>query len=368
MLIVHCADFHIGYRSYTKRDDDTGMNLRMKDMYDAFDHVCDFVTTRNDVGIMIVAGDFFNSIRPSNFAYNHIIGKLNEVTHRGIAVCIVGGNHDTPKNMYSVSPLDVIEHVDGVHVCTGDYHYEDIEGVRVHMVPYCLDKETLVENLNRAGANLYTGRNILALHGSVMDFKVLEHDEVLLDRNEVLDLSQTFDYVALGHYHDSVEVADHVWYAGSLERMSWNEKNDSKGFVVYDTVTKEVEQIEYDARQMYELEPYDVNDLPLTSSLTRAVLEHIEQEGISDKICRMKILNVPVTLNKSLDLKRLREATKDAAHFNFIFEMKEDEFDLTVERTSFKTLKEEWAEFAQKCQLSDEIRELGRTYIEEADQ
>src|SRR4030067_894211 len=40
-----------------------------------------------------------------------------------------------------------------------------------------------------------------------------------------------FDYVALGHYHKFSKVQERVFYAGSTERISFNEIGQDKGFV-----------------------------------------------------------------------------------------------------------------------------------------
>ena len=48
-------------------------------------------------------------------------------------------------------------------------------------------------------------------------------------------LADTFDYIALGHYHIQSQVTDNAWYAGSTEFLTYGEIHDTKGGLVVDT-------------------------------------------------------------------------------------------------------------------------------------
>ena len=50
----------------------------------------------------------------------------------------------------------------------------------------------------------------------------------------MIQAAAAFDYIALGHLHHAQPVSDNAYYAGSLERLSFADTADRKGFVVVD--------------------------------------------------------------------------------------------------------------------------------------
>lgn len=66
-----------------------------------------------------------------------------------------------------------------------------------------------------------------------------------IDKISIRDLSK-FDLAILGHYHKPQYIEGSktdVYYAGSLIHRDWNDKNEQKRFLVYDTESLQVESI-----------------------------------------------------------------------------------------------------------------------------
>ncbi len=80
MRIAHLADLHLGFRAY-HRVTPRGINVREADVADAFRRavarVCDL---RPD--LVLVAGDIFHTVRPSNTAIAEAFRHFSILTER----------------------------------------------------------------------------------------------------------------------------------------------------------------------------------------------------------------------------------------------------------------------------------------------
>jgi DNA repair exonuclease SbcCD nuclease subunit len=117
------------------------------------------------------------------------------------------------------------------------------------------ERETTADQLNRPIAQRVTDwikglradprfdtrlRTVLVAHMSVTGaqfsrgrFTLTEQYDVIADAN---DLPSGWDYVALGHVHKPQCLGGlaHVRYAGSLDRLDFNERDEDKGIVLVD--------------------------------------------------------------------------------------------------------------------------------------
>lgn len=94
-------------------------------------------------------------------------------------------------------------------------------------------------------------KNIMMMHCSVGAWYLMqEFGEWVYPTNKKYIFSK-MDYVALGHWHGFGKVGKHenVYYSGSLERTSLNDKRNTKGFTLItfdDTLTIEYKEIKSD--------------------------------------------------------------------------------------------------------------------------
>ena len=97
MKLAHLADLHLGFRQL-ERQTPRGGNQREADVAEAFQRaVDDIVEQRPD--LIIIAGDVFHSVRPTNPAILFLFKKLAEL-RAGLPesrIVLVAGNHDTPR-------------------------------------------------------------------------------------------------------------------------------------------------------------------------------------------------------------------------------------------------------------------------------
>ncbi|HET7583896.1 MAG TPA: metallophosphoesterase [Gemmatimonadaceae bacterium] len=326
MRLVHLADLHLGYRQY-HRLTPTGLNLREADVARAFRRAVDrIVEIRPD--IVTVAGDVFHSVRPMNPAiidafhqFSRLVAALPDAV-----IVIVAGNHDRPRSTETGCILRLFSRL-GIHVV-------DAEAQRLAFPERDLSI-LAVPDLAHGHAELTPDpsarHNVLLLHGEVegvFPATAPRADRATLEISRAELGAARWSYVALGHYHVYREVAPNAFYAGSLEYVSTNpwgelvEEREAgipgKGFIEVDLVSGE--------HRFHHVEPARrLVDLPQVSArgmsaaeLDAAIRERVEKcdGGITDRIVRLVVRDVPRHVVRDLDHKALREYKRQAVHFH----------------------------------------------------
>ncbi|HEX8694572.1 MAG TPA: exonuclease SbcCD subunit D [Longimicrobium sp.] len=323
MRIAHLADLHLGYRAY-HRATPRGVNVREADVADAFRHaVAQVADLRPDV--VLVAGDVFHTVRPSNTAIAEAFRQFCVLTERlpGVPVVMIAGNHDSPRSADTGNILALFREIDGVHVI-----YEDCRPVKlpklaasVLCIPHCT---LAVEHETRMDPDPAAKHNLLMLHGTV---RGAEADEKLRITTEFggAEVENTaigperWDYVALGHYHVATDLAPNMWYPGGLERTSaniWFEKGP-KGFLLYDTEARAADFHPVPTREIVDLPKVEAAGLS-PAEVDEAIGARVEsiEDGVRGKMVRLVVYDVPRSVVRELNHKRIREWKAEALHFH----------------------------------------------------
>lgn len=369
--IFHVADTHIGYSAYRKIDEDTGLNQREVDTYASFMQFIDrAIAEKPDV--ILHAGDLFDSVRPTNRAISFVLEQLLRLNEASIPFVAISGNHETPRLKETGSIFSLFEHIPTVHAIYKDrYEVIKLNTVTIHAIPHCDDieaeKQKLLANTDRSGIN------VALLHASVYGagkqmFLMDEFNEQLIAIHDLIG----FDYVALGHYHKHTRVRDDVYYAGSTEHFSFNEVNEAKGFlevIVNEQGKREVVFHELKTRTMVDLEPVICTDLD-AQEIKRAIVERIEGSSPQDKVVRLKVQDIPLSVYHVLDFDELKRLTKSAVHFELKYEFRRDNESLAAEHPSFRSLHTEFEHFMEQYAVGTEVdkkrlKALGLQYMQE---
>ncbi len=328
MKLAHLADLHLGFRQY-HRQTASGLNQREADVAQAFRRAVDqVIVARPDV--VIVAGDIFHSVRPTNpailFAF-HQFQRLREALPT-VPLIIISGNHDTPRSTETGSILELLESV-GAEVVSAESRrlaYPAL-GLSVLAVPHTALVSPERPELRPQGEEPY---QVLVLHGEVdgifpSDRSAVEYGGAVLSPDELA--RGGWSYVALGHYHVQREVAPRTWYSGALDYVSpnpWGELADErehrirgKGWLLVDLATGVVErQPVVPARRIIDLPPIDgegCSAVELDQALATA-LAGIEG-GYADQIVRQVLRNVPRHVGREMNHLAIRAAKAEALHF-----------------------------------------------------
>ena len=326
MRLVHLSDLHLGYRQY-QRLTPGGVNQREADVAATFRAAIDrVIAIRPDV--IVVAGDVFHSVRPTNQAILHAFIQFTRLAHAlpDAIVVLVAGNHDTPRSTETGGILQLFAQL-GLQVVDREprrFAYPE-RGLSILAVPD-------VPNMTRPSLTPDPDAriNLLVLHGEVQG--MLPANAAANDRASV-EISHEelgaarWDYVALGHYHVYREVAPNAFYSGSIDYTSantWGELYEQriagiggKGFIERDLVTGEHRfHVLEAARPLIDLPPVNGRGLsaPEVDERIRAAVEGCVG-GIDDKIVRLTARDVPRHIARELDHRAIREYKRRALNF-----------------------------------------------------
>jgi exonuclease SbcD len=326
--LAHIADPHLGIRQY-HRQTPAGINQREADIAQAFRLAVDgVIAARPDA--VVVAGDLFHSVRPTNaaivFAFRQL-QRLREALPKA-PIVLIAGNHDTPRSTETGSILRLFEEL-GVDVATDEARrlvYPALD-LSVLAVPHQALVGGARPSLRPDGPERH---RVLVLHGEVegvfpFDRSAAEYGGALLGLQELAPAE--WSYVALGHYHVQHEVAPRVWYAGSLEYVSpnvWGELIDEadhglsgKGWLLADLERNTVERREVPlARAILDLVPVEAEGLP-AATVSALIAERVRAVpgGVEDRIVRLRVWNIPRHVARELDHAAIRALKSAALHF-----------------------------------------------------
>ncbi len=269
--ILHASDFHLGvtFRGFIG---DNVQEVRKNDFYRNVQRVFNEALKRK-VDIIIISGDVFHRSDPSNKDLVFISEQIGNVVKHGIKVVIIAGNHDRPKVLGSVNPLlalvkanapnfyfiqsapkkPLLIDVKGKSIAIVAMPYIDPRAIRslnisysglfrrtinklIEMIPSDVDYKIFVGHLTLSGAKIND------IHGIYLNEPSLNLEDIYY---------REFDYVALGHVHTPQKIRENVYYAGSIERIDFSERNENKGFLIVELLDQvNVKQFELECREM----------------------------------------------------------------------------------------------------------------------
>lgn len=324
MIIAHIADLHLGYRAY-HRVTARGVNAREADVADAFREAVDAIV-RIEPDLVLVAGDVFHTVRPSNSAIAEAFRQFSSLRDRlpGVPIVMIAGNHDSPRSSDTGNILSLFREIPRVEVVTEEAQRVRLEAIDASVL--CLPHNALAraEEIDLS-PDPDAAVNVMMLHGTIAGSAaegkiryVSEYGGVSVTDTDIGP--ERWDYVALGHYHIATALAPNMWYSGGIERTStnvWAEADGAKGFVAYDTERR--------SAIFHPVRTRPVLDLPRISAAGRAAAEVDEAieaavaeipGGVEGKIVRLVVADIPRHVVRELNHRRIRELKAEALHFH----------------------------------------------------
>lgn len=253
--VVHTADWHLGKRlcDFSREEEHRQFLTWLSDQ---------LRTLQAD--ILIVAGDIFDSANPPHSATSMLyqfLTTLHQETQ--CEVVLIGGNHDSPKQLQAVAPLLKTHRV---HVCgmlsddEKDCLIEIGEPVKavIAAVPFLRDRDVRLgqsgETLQDIQANLIAGIKSIYDSASIAAKKYADQKIPTIATGHLTTLGSSssdselsihvgglgafpcsgfpddFHYVALGHLHrpQKADAAGRIQYSGSPIPLSFSEAEDNK--------------------------------------------------------------------------------------------------------------------------------------------
>ena len=331
--IVHCSDLHLDKnfnvgsiaRNY----------IRKKDLDDNFSEVVSYAID-NRADLFLISGDVFDRVMPGNFSRDFLARQLKDLNGHGISVFIVGGNHDVPK--VPEIPTLALDVLDTVGLATV-FSRSDILGHRtlnVNGLNVCVSGKSYFSQ--RENENPLAGQkipvdgdvNILMLHGSLTGLNVVSSVPQMASQNPFApeDIPKRLDFLALGHYHNAFDRRvgqSLICNPGSIEKLTWAEVNDNKGFywVELGKGKSTCEFVKLETRPMrdeqFTLKGEEIDDP------TSAVLEFLASRKDREAMLRLKLRGL------------VSQDTYSKLRLSDIYRAgPEDFFSLTVDRTELE--------------------------------
>lgn len=320
MIIAHLSDLHLGYRAYT-RTTPNGVNQREADVASAVTRAFEAVAlARPD--LVLIAGDVFHSVRPSNGAIAEAFRALSRLTARleGAPIVVIAGERDTPRSSDTTSILDLFREIPGVHVATDRIERFDLPGIDAEVV--AAPHAALLGGAAPLPSPRVSGRMAVlvahaAVRGALAGGTTAEDGVAALDLEGLL--AAGWDYVGLGHHPHFHEIARAVVYSGSLERTSgdpWSDTGVNRGFVLHDTATGVTELRPVGGRPVVDLPRLSAEGRsPAELSAAIHALAREAGDELNGALVRLVVTDLPRQQVREIDQEPLRAIRSRALHF-----------------------------------------------------
>jgi len=224
--IIHTGDLHLGmtFKSLGEKS-----KLHRRDCQDVFTHIIDLCINEN-VDALLIAGDLFDSPNPSKSIVTFVIDELKRLKEKDIPIFIISGNHDPyTKDSFWFNykfPSNIII------FDSNNLEPKTIGNLTVYGLAYTNNtREPLKEFKAEKNDNFKVG----LIHGSTTNIKVEEDPEFSYRPIKKVQIdSSNLDYIALGHFHDLLEIKGKVkcFYCGSPEGLTFKNSPNSCVLVV----------------------------------------------------------------------------------------------------------------------------------------
>ena len=172
--------------------------------------------------------------------------QIKSLNESDIKVFMIGGNHDVPRiPNQPVLAIDLLGTTGLAKVFSKSHVLQHItieingKPVSVYGKSYYqqFDPKNPLNDINKLNTDHY---NIVMIHGSLLGLGISPPSPEMAAYNPFYadDISGDINYLALGHFHNHFEVDKNhtkICNPGSIEKLTWGEMNDKKGFIWAET-------------------------------------------------------------------------------------------------------------------------------------
>ncbi len=300
-----------------------------------------------NIDLFLFCGDAYRTAAPTPTQQNIFAECLKPLADHGIPMALVTGNHDHPVSFGKATSIDIFRHLSGdVRV----YRRPELDIIETRDGPLQLVampwpvrsmllfgrewqkkspadlcvaiEEKYVTRVAQLALQLKpTIPSVLAGHFSVQGSLLAgsERTSVIAKEPQFTPLQLAvppIDYVALGHIHHHQNCAldpdaTPIVYSGSIERVTFREQNEPKGFVIVtiegDPKRTTFEFVETPARRFVSLHV----DVRTSINPTEAILDRIARARVEEAIVRLRF-QITEPQRAALDIQAIRQALGNA--------------------------------------------------------
>lgn len=217
-------------------------NDRLKDTLSSIDQIIAHMRA-SPPDVVLFGGDLYHSNHPGPLAQRECTKRLVEMS-KIAPVVGVSGNHDDSANASMTDSISIAAPRINISsrpktVRVKDYFIVCIPFIR-HRITQ--QKGSLLQTMEAVlGMALSKiprqAKKVLVAHCTSLNAKYGGHTPVTLSRDLIWPshLFEPFDFVSLGHIHKAQMLSEKVVYPGSIERVSFQERDEEKGFYTFTT-------------------------------------------------------------------------------------------------------------------------------------
>lgn len=218
--LIHTSDLHLG-TTFKGLGDKS--KLHRIDCQNVFTNIID-LCIKEKVDGLLFAGDLFDTPEPQKSLVKFVVNELKRLEDASIPVFISSGNHDPYKKgsvwLEYKFPSNVLI------FSSADLQGQEMDGFTIYGLAYTNDTK---EPLKGFKADKSDNFKVGLIHGSTTDINWDEEPEAGYRRISKVDLdSSNLDYVALGHFHDVLQIKSKTrcCYSGCPEPLSFKNRKD----------------------------------------------------------------------------------------------------------------------------------------------
>ncbi|MFX0087713.1 MAG: exonuclease SbcCD subunit D [Candidatus Hodarchaeota archaeon] len=371
---LHIADTHFG-ANYSRKI----RNIRRKKYGELFFEKNEIVIKeafeKHNVDFIIHSGDFFNRSKPPPEVVDRAVKPFSQIANKNVHVYIIPGNHERSK-----LPFGLLHYQDNIHVFKKPTSFIfNKNGIKIQLTGFPYIRHNARDYINffvkkacEASLKSNYHYSILVLHQLIEGSRVQNY--IFRKGHNIIPITsipKTFSYIAGGHIHrfqfiyqtnDSnkpsniistnscTSVKQNCWkrsyqllteknrlvlvkdpiiaYPGSLERVSFMEREEPKGYIIgkllYSDELDEIFRAEYQFHQLNAINMiYEVWDLQIKSceEYVDSLLEKLRRISLnkSSEILKLNgVVRVRIKgLNESssVELNRLKTESKKLAFY-----------------------------------------------------
>ena len=365
-MFIHLSDTHLGFSDFNKVDSKTGLNQREVDVYNVFEWTIDYILKAKPK-FVIHAGDLLDTVRPPNRTINFVLGQFKKLSQAEIPIILISGNHSTPRMSVSGSIFESFKVFPNIYpVYKGKYEQIKIDNFIIHCIPHCSTEKIMRENIRKIKINK-SYKNILMTHAGISgnkSYQTGEFNEQKIPLN--LLKNNSFDYVALGHYHHFKKISSNAYFSGAAERFDFRFAGVETGFLKVTLPDFKIKFIKTPSRPM---ENFKLDALGLSAGQIQLNLKKFAKKVIKDSMVLINIENIKREIWLALDRKAIEKDFKKV----FILELRPSFYQKKGKysgKTHIDDLPIEFDNFIKNLKKSkkekDLIKKLGITYLQKA--
>lgn len=349
MKIFHISDTHLGFSAFAKLDPESGLNQREADFYGSFGEFVE-ISLKRRPDIVLHTGDLFDSVRPSNRAISFALTEIKKLSDAGIGFVAISGNHETPRLRETGNVFRILDHLQNCQfIYDGGLKRIVKNDLEILAIPHT-GEDQFKKDLEQARNLDKQLPRLMMMHVGLLGvgvFRMNEMNELTLDFE---DIDSEADYVALGHYHDHVDVSNNCSYAGSTERLSIAEAKGEKGFLEVDLDAKKRTFIRLSTRSMIDIPALNLHGSS-ASDATKEIIHKLDSSDIEGAIVRMTIKGISKEVRGDIDINRIRKITQRALNLELTFQGKEEDKTVQGESPHIGQLDEEFKRYLLKASI-----------------